>query len=88
MKFEFDDHKSLLNGRKHGITLQTARDLWADPDLIVGPAQSIEEERWLAVGRINGLHWLAVFTFRGEVIRLITCRRARPEEIETYELSK
>jgi uncharacterized DUF497 family protein len=30
-------------------------------------------------------HWIAVFTRRGETIRLISARRARDEEIAIYE---
>jgi len=88
VRFEFDEKKSELNQGKHGISLENARRLWEDPDIIVGPATSIGEERWAAVGMIGDIHWLAVFTYRGDSIRLITCRRARPEEIETYEASK
>ena len=88
MKFVFNDAKSRSNELKHGITLRDAQKIWEDPDLILGPATSVTEERWAAVGKINSDHWLAVFTYRDDAIRLITCRRTRPEETETYELSK
>jgi uncharacterized DUF497 family protein len=56
--------------------------------LIEGPGQSTTELRWLAVGIINGIHWTACFTYRGDHIRLIECRRARREERDVYELGK
>ena len=88
MEFEFDPPKSELNKAKHGIDLFEAQLLWADPHLIEGPGQSTIELRWLAVGVINSVHWTACFTYRGDHIRLIECRRARREERDVYELGK
>lgn len=88
MKFEFDDNKSRADAEKHGINLEEASQLWEDPNLIIGPATSIVEERWAAVGKIGNKYWLVVFTWRGNVVRLIACRKARVEEIESYEASK
>jgi uncharacterized DUF497 family protein len=42
------------------------------------------EERNLMIGRISDKTWTAVFTRRGEAIRLISVRRARKEEEEQY----
>lgn len=86
--FEFDGKKNDDNRSKHGISFEDAQKLWADPDLIVGPGESSSEERWVAVGVINKEHWLAVFTQRGSSIRIISCRKARSEEIAVYENSK
>lgn len=85
MKFEFDPAKSEANRLKHGIDFETAQDLWADSRLLLAPARSTDEPRALAVGRIAGQYWSAIITFRGDAIRLISVRRARPEEIERYE---
>lgn len=43
------------------------------------------EERHIIIGLINGLHWTAVTTLRGEAVRIISARRARKEEIKLYE---
>jgi uncharacterized DUF497 family protein len=43
------------------------------------------EPRWFAVGFLRGKHWAAVFTMRGTVIRLISVRRARKQEVDLYE---
>jgi len=88
LEFEFDPKKSKTHKTKHGIDLNEAQLLWNDPDLIEGPAISVTEERWLAVGIIYRKHWTACFTYRGTRIRIIECRRARKEEKEVYELSK
>lgn len=85
MRFEFDPAKSATNKEKHGIDFVEAQALWSDPLLIEAPARTMDEPRWIAVGRIGAKHWSAVFTLRDERIRLISVRRARPEEVEHYE---
>lgn len=83
--FEFDPDKSAVNKQKHGIDFDQARELWRDPALIEVPARTEDEPRFLVVGKMGGAHWSAVITYRGERIRIISIRRARAEEIETYE---
>jgi uncharacterized DUF497 family protein len=85
MDFEFDPKKSASNRRKHGIDFVEAQALWADPDLVEIPARTTDEPRLLVIGMIEGKHWAAVITPRGGRIRIISVRRARPEEVDIYE---
>jgi hypothetical protein len=85
MKFEFDSQKSENNKKKHGIDFIEAQALWNDPDLLEIPARTTDEPRWLVIGRIGEKCWPAIITYRGEKIRLISVRRARPEEVRLYE---
>ena len=85
MNFEFDPAKSESNKRKHGIDFLEAQALWDDPDLLVIPARTTDESRYLVIGRIGGQHWSGIITYRGETIRLISVRRSRPEEVKIYE---
>ncbi|MBW2655387.1 MAG: BrnT family toxin [Deltaproteobacteria bacterium] len=85
MKFEFDPVKSKTNKKKHGIDFIEAQALWKDPDLLEIPARTMDEQRFLVVGKIAVKHWSGVITYRGENIRIISVRRARDEEIEIYE---
>lgn len=85
MEFEFDARKSRSNQKKHGIDFKEAQRLWDDPDLIVVPARTTDEPRFLVVGKIEDLHWSAIVTYRGERLRVISVRRSRREEIELYE---
>jgi len=85
MQFEFDPEKSEKNKEKHGIDFYEAQALWDDPDLIEIPAKTTDEPRFLVIGKIAGLHWSGVITYRSKGIRLISVRRSRKEEIETYE---
>ena len=84
-EFEFDGQKNRANLQKHGIDFVDAQALWADPDLIEIPARTTDEPRLLVIGRIEGRHWSAVITPRGERIRIISVRRARIEEVALYE---
>ncbi len=85
MAFEFDERKSAANKAKHGIDFVEAQALWADEALAEAPARSDVEARFLVVGLIGDTHWSAFITYRGQDIRLISVRRARPEEVAIYE---
>jgi len=85
MEFEFDPKKSASNQSKHGIDFVEAQALWADPDFVEIPARTTDEPRSLVVGKIEDKHWSTVITPRGDRTRIISVRRARPEEIEIYE---
>jgi len=70
---------------KHGINFVDAQDLWNDPSLLEIPAKTEDEPRYLMIRLINEKHWSAVITYRGAVIRLISVRRSRTEEVALYE---
>ena len=83
--FEYDEAKSKTNREKHGIGFDQAQLLWTDPNLLLIPAKTSDESRYLAIGIIEQKHWSAVVTFRGENVRLISVRRSRREEVILYE---
>ena len=85
MEFEFDLVKSMSNLEKHGINFEDAKNLWRDPKVLIVKAKGISEPRWIAMARVEQKYWSAVFTFRGERIRIISVRRSRAKEIALYE---
>jgi uncharacterized DUF497 family protein len=86
MEFDFDPRKSAANKAKHGIDFSEAQEaLWVDPDLLEIPARTSDEPRFLVIGKIGGRHWSGVITYRGDVVRIISIRRSRPEEVNLYE---
>ncbi|MGB3562628.1 MAG: BrnT family toxin [Thermoanaerobaculia bacterium] len=85
MEFEFDVRKSRSNKKKHGIDFVEAQRLWDDPDVIVIPARTADEPRFLIVGMIERLHWSGIITLRGDRVRITSVRRSREEEVELYE---
>lgn len=85
MEFEFDPEKSQANKAKHGIDFDEARVLWADEDRLVIPARSDTEPRWVMLAQRGAKVWAAFYTVRGDRVRLISVRRARPNEKAMYE---
>ncbi len=82
--FEFDAEKSAANKAKHGIDLVDAQEIWADTDRLEIPARSLDEARYQVIGRIGTTTWSAFTTYRNEKIRIISVRRARPDEEARY----
>jgi uncharacterized DUF497 family protein len=83
--FEYDLQKSQTNLVKHGIDFDEAQILWDDENRLEIPAKTIDEPRYLVIGKIKDKHWSAVITYRDENIRIISVRRSRNEEVELYE---
>ncbi len=85
MEFEFDKRKSEINMIKHGIDFIEAQNIWNDPDRIEIPAKTIDEQRFLIIGKISDKYWSGIITYRNERVRIISVRRSRPKEIDIYE---
>jgi len=85
MFFEFDAEKSRRNKEKHGIDFDEAQGLWLDDQLLEVRARTVDEPRYLVVGRLGSKHWSAVIAYREDRIRLISVRRSRVEEVALYE---
>lgn len=85
MGFEYDEAKSRVNQRKHGIDFEWAQVLWDDPDRVEVPARTEDEPRFLVVAKTGDKLWSAVITYRDQRRRIISVRRARKEEIAIYE---
>ena len=85
MEFEFDPTKNDSNKKKHGIDFYEAQALWNDSDFIEIPLKTIDEPRFLIIGRISEQHWSAIITYRSDNIRIISVRRSRKEEVYIYE---
>ena len=84
MDFEFNKQKSEINKEKHGIDFVEAQHIWEDPECIIIPARTIDESRYLLIGRYDGKIWSAIFTIRNIKIRIISVRRSRKNEEEIY----
>ena len=80
--FEFDKHKSESNERKHGISFESARRLWKDPNRIEISARLVDEPRFLLLAKNEETIWSAVFSLRENRIRIISVRKARDYEKE------
>jgi uncharacterized DUF497 family protein len=84
MRFEFDAAKSKANLAKHEIDFETAQELWRDVEGLVIPSRHPEEPRKLLIAQREGKIWTAIFTERGDAVRIISVRRSRDNERGLY----
>ena len=80
--------KSASNLSKHGIDFDQAQALWDDPWMLEAPAKTEDEPRFLSIGTIEAKHWAAVWTPRGEAVRIISVRRARKRRSDTMKATE
>ena len=83
--FEWDDHKNAINKAKHNISFEAAAYVFSDPYRIIidDYLHSEDEDRLITIGRANKILFV-VYTERGDVIRLISARKATPKERGYY----
>ena len=84
MKFEWDEKKSRSNEKKHGIDFERSRELWNDTNRVEIATSFQDENRNIMIGKIGKKLWSAIFTYRGNSIRIISVRRAREKEAKLY----
>jgi uncharacterized DUF497 family protein len=88
LKFEWDENKSILNLKKHGIDFKEGKTVFNDPFAITidDPDHSDLEERYIDIGISSKGRILVVwYTERNGNIRIIGCRKAVRFERESYE---
>jgi hypothetical protein len=83
MAFEWDAAKFRINFEKHGIPLDIVPLAFEGP-VLARRNDRRGEERWLAIGSIDGLVIAFAYTKRGANIRIINARRANRHERESY----
>ena len=86
--FEWHPQKAVSNIAKHGMAFEEAQTVFADPFAAIFPDEdhSNQEEREIIVGHSALQRLLLVsFTQRGEIIRIISVRRATIKERREYE---
>lgn len=89
MRFEWDEAKSVANKRKHHVSFEIAARVFLDPNRIeiFDDREDYGEDRWITIGLVDPVLLVVVYTLRGakgEVIRLISARRANEQEQEAY----
>lgn len=87
MEFDYDPAKSEANRAKHGIDFSQAKSLWLDPKRVEFVARFSDEDRFGLIGSSGGKLWAAIYTIRQGKIRIISVRRSRENETETYHES-
>lgn len=89
IQFEWDDTKSLLNKKKHGVSFEEASSAFSDENgiLINDPDHSDDEDRFILLGLSMQLRLLVVchcYRKDDDVIRIISARKAESHEAKSY----
>ena len=88
MEFQWDPRKAKENLIRHDISFEEAMTVFADflSLTIPDPLHSEQEARFIIIGYSDKHRLLVVVhTERGDVIRIISARKATPYERRTYE---
>ena len=87
MRFEWNQAKNENNIRKHGIDFADVEAMFNQPILTLPDnREGYGEQRRVAIGRLRALICVVVYTERsGDVIRVISARKATRYEIQRYE---
>jgi len=81
LKFEWDPEKDRINIARHGISFAAAAAFdWQHAQIFTDDRKDYGEDRFQARGMLAGRLHFAVFTLRGDRVRLISLRRANKRE--------
>jgi uncharacterized DUF497 family protein len=84
VNFEWGERKRRSNLEKHDLDFLDASAVFEEPHLVI-PSPHQSEERFLAIGLLEGRYVTVVYTVRAKAIRVISFRRARHEERQKYQ---
>ncbi|AGA89637.1 hypothetical protein Thimo_0798 [Thioflavicoccus mobilis 8321] len=89
LSFEWDPRKDASNQKKHGVSFYEAKTVFTDEyaRLIADPDHSDEEDRFILLGVSIRFRLLVVChcVRSGEVVRIISARKANQREVKVYE---
>ena len=89
MRFEWDSSKAASNAKKHKVTFEVAKTVFYDDFAVqfFDEEHSFDEERFLLLGMSSDARLLLVCHCErddGEVIRIISARKATESEAQNY----
>ncbi len=86
--FDWDDNKNKSNQEKHKIAFEDATDVFNDKNRLEYVSDRQGETRYLTVGKAFQAIISVVYTVRDLIIRIISARRASPDERRAYLSNK
>jgi uncharacterized DUF497 family protein len=86
IRFTWDENKNIINQVKHGVSFNTAKMVFTDPNQyeILDSGHSTTEKRWKVIGLAGWEVLVVIFTERDGFIRIISARKANKTEQEVY----
>ncbi|MEA3053618.1 MAG: uncharacterized protein QOG72_2521 [Sphingomonadales bacterium] len=87
MIVDFDPTKDRANAEKHGVPLTFGLRVLQDENHLVLPSlRPVDgEDRYKALGMVDGKLWTAIHVWRGDTMRLISVRRSNEGEQREYD---
>jgi len=90
MKFEWDEAKAVINLKIHGVSFDEAIEVFFDPHAVEGfdAEHSKNENRFYIIGFSSRRLLYVVYAERGgdgDVIRIISARKAEQKKQKEYE---
>ena len=86
IRIEFDTIKNERNIRERGLTFGRAAEFDFETALIeIDDRNDYGESRLTAIGMLDDIPHVLVFTMRSDVLRVISFRKANKREVQRYE---
>ena len=86
MDFEWDPAKNEANIEKHGIDFADAVTVFDDLNAVTIDDPDYDEQRFITIAMdAFGRILVVTYTWRGDIIRLISARKATKRECKQYE---
>lgn len=85
-EFEWNGQKATSNLAKHGVSFEDAKAVFRDPFAVelLDDRHDYGEERYILIGRALNNVLVVVYTERNDINRIISARRAEPNEQRFY----
>ena len=85
-EFEWDNDKAASNVEKHGVSFEDALSVFRDSFAIelLDDRMDYNEERYILIGMSHGSVLVVVYTERQSRNRIISARKAEPNERKFY----
>ena len=86
MRFEWDEAKRAANLAKHGVDFAAVESFDFESAIVTTDDRDVyEEPREIALGFIGVRLHILIFTWRNDVVRVISLRKANSREVKIYE---
>jgi uncharacterized DUF497 family protein len=86
MRIEFDPAKNQQNIRVRGLSFERAAEFDFDSAMIEADVRfAYSEIRMIAIGMLDSVPHVLIFTMRGDTLRVISFRKANKREVKRYE---
>ncbi len=90
IEFNWDEHKNQINRKKHGVWFEEAQQVFDDTRAImfIDEDHSDDQYRFILLG-LSGSARILVVVYcerrKGQLIRIISARKATKKEVKRYE---